>query len=100
VVRIVAEDRECRLARYTQISSMSMHDRSESRNFRICRRQSGPLESALGLTCSAPPLRPSGKLHPQAVGGPDGRYGRSPEGQTVTRAVPPFGAVSLDRSTI
>jgi hypothetical protein len=31
----------------------------------------------------------------QAVGGADGRYGRSPEAQTVTRAVPPSGADQL-----
>ena len=75
-------------------------------NVRICRRQSGPLEPALGLPGSATTHtgryttpRPSGKLHPQAVGGADGRYGGSPEGQTVTRAVPPFGA-ALDSGLI
>ena len=63
----------------------------------ICRRQSGPLEPALSLAGSATTHpgryttpRPSGKLHPQAVGGAAGRYGRSPEGQTVTRVVPPI----------
>ena len=62
-------------------------------------RQGGPLEPALGLPGSATTYtgryttpRPSGKLPPQAVGGADGRYGGSPEVQTVTRAVPPFGA--------
>ena len=34
--------------------------------------------------------QPSRKLDPQAVGGADGRCGGSPEGQTVTRAVPPI----------
>ena len=64
---------------------------------RSCRRQSGPLEPAPGLPGSATTHtrryttpRPSGKLHPQAVGGADGRYGGSPEGQTVMRAVPPL----------
>ncbi len=64
---------------------------------RSCRRQSGPLEPALGPPGSATTHTgryttpsPSGKLHPQAVGGADGRYGGSPEGQTVTRAVPPI----------
>ena len=72
----------------------------------VSRRQSGPLEPALGLPglatthtgrYTAP--RPSGKLHPQAVGGAGSRYGGSPEGQTVTRAVPPIWASSrsLDR---
>src|SRR6266567_3378167 len=71
----------------------------------FCRRQSGPLEPALGLPGSATTHtgryttpRPSGKLHPQAVGGADGRYGGSPEGQTVTRAVPPFCAPATGRA--
>ncbi len=79
------------------ISCMVMQEHRDN-NIRICRRQSGPQEPALGLPGSATTLtgryttpRPSGKLHPQAVGGADGRYGESPEGQTVTPAVPPFG---------
>ncbi len=73
--------------------------RGAATGVRFCRRQSGRLEPALGPPGSATTHtgryttpRPSGKLHPQAVGGADGRYGGSPEGQTVTRAVPPFCA--------
>ena len=66
----------------------------------FCRRQNGPLEPVLGLPGSATTHtgrytapRPSGKLHPHVVGGAaDGRYGGSPEGQTVTRAVPSTGS--------
>ena len=62
------------------------------------RRQSGPLEPAPGLLPGSATTptgryttpRPSEKLHPQAVDGADGRYGGSPEGQTVMRAVPPI----------
>ena len=67
---------------------------------------SGPLEPALGLPDSATTHtgryttpRPSGKLHPQAVGGADGRYGGSPEGPTVTRTMPPFGTRSPGRGS-
>jgi hypothetical protein len=73
--------------------------RTDTQNVFLCRRQSGPLEHTLGLPGSATTytgryttLRPSGKLHPQAVGGTDGRYGGSPEVQTVTCAVPPICA--------
>ncbi len=64
-----------------------------------------PLEPALGLPGSSTTHTgryttpwPSGTLHPQAVGGADGRYGGSPEGQTVTRAVPPFCAPATGRA--
>ena len=75
---------------------MTMHDQPVPKTHGFAADRAIPWSLRTGCPVRPPPMhryttpRPSGKLHPQAVGGADGRYGGSPEGQRVTRAVPPF----------